>query len=272
MVYHNDNQKAGFPLLSSRNYRAAFTLAEILITLGVIGVVAALTLPSLITKYQEKQLVTSYLRVYSLLENAYRHVQAEYGTFENWSGAVITINGGDGKPDTSLSQRKNLYEYMIKPYIQVNEAFLPADWNWDGKTNCWPKSSSNLGGEPYSSNYNGELTHKPAVSLKSGECIVLAYANGDFVVDLNSKKGPNVLGKDQFVFNFDPLKPERIKPGFYQRWWTDISEYCNASKGVNSWHNGISCGFWIVRHHNMDYLHLPYEEVRAQWQKEGGDW
>ena len=93
------NQKAGFPLLSSRNYRAAFTLAEVLITLGVIGIVAALTLPSLITKYQEKQLVTSYLRVYSLLENAYRHVQAEYGTFENWSGAVITINEGDGKPD-----------------------------------------------------------------------------------------------------------------------------------------------------------------------------
>ena len=34
--------------------RAAFTLAEVLITLGIIGVVAAMTMPSLITNYQKK--------------------------------------------------------------------------------------------------------------------------------------------------------------------------------------------------------------------------
>ena len=36
----------------------AFTLAEILITLGIIGVVAAMTIPTLITNYQKKQTVT----------------------------------------------------------------------------------------------------------------------------------------------------------------------------------------------------------------------
>ena len=35
--------------------KIAFTLAEVLITLGIIGVIAAMTLPSLITNYQEKQ-------------------------------------------------------------------------------------------------------------------------------------------------------------------------------------------------------------------------
>lgn len=38
--------------------KIAFTLAEVLITLGIIGVVAAMTLPSLITNYQEKQRVS----------------------------------------------------------------------------------------------------------------------------------------------------------------------------------------------------------------------
>ena len=37
--------------------RAAFTLAEVLITLGIIGVVAAMTIPTLITSYKEKQTV-----------------------------------------------------------------------------------------------------------------------------------------------------------------------------------------------------------------------
>ena len=37
--------------------KKGFTLAEVLITLGIIGVVAALTLPSLITNYRKKQTV-----------------------------------------------------------------------------------------------------------------------------------------------------------------------------------------------------------------------
>ena len=253
------------------NKSFAFTLAEVLITLGIIGVVAAMTLPSLITKYKEKELVTSYLRVYSILENAYRRVQGEYGTFENWSGATITSNQNDGKLDSTLSDRKKLYEYMIKPYIEVNEVFLPKNSNWDniGTRNCWPEKSKYLDGTPYSSNSNGEYTVRPAVSLKSGECIVLAYNFGDFMVDLNSKKGPNVVGKDQFIFSFDVTKPERIKPGYYQRWWTDTAAYCDVSSS-NGWHAGVSCGFWILRNHNMDYLHMSYEELKKRWR--GGVW
>ena len=41
-----------------REGKCAFTLAEVLITLGIIGVVAALTLPSVINNFREKQLET----------------------------------------------------------------------------------------------------------------------------------------------------------------------------------------------------------------------
>ena len=40
------------------NRRAAFTLAEVLITLGIIGVVAALTIPTLIANYKKKQAIS----------------------------------------------------------------------------------------------------------------------------------------------------------------------------------------------------------------------
>lgn len=42
---------------SCRNNKVAFTLAEVLITLGIIGVVAAMTLPTLIANYQKRQTV-----------------------------------------------------------------------------------------------------------------------------------------------------------------------------------------------------------------------
>ena len=49
--------------------RVAFTLAEVLITLGIIGVVAALTIPSLIAKYQDKVLINQTKKAFSVFQN-----------------------------------------------------------------------------------------------------------------------------------------------------------------------------------------------------------
>ena len=49
----------------------AFTLAEVLITLGIIGVVAALTLPTLIQNHQKQVYVTQLKKAYSTINNAY---------------------------------------------------------------------------------------------------------------------------------------------------------------------------------------------------------
>lgn len=57
----------------------AFTLAEVLITLGIIGVVAAMTLPTLVNKYQEKVLLTQVKQTYSDLENAVKLYVAQNG-------------------------------------------------------------------------------------------------------------------------------------------------------------------------------------------------
>ncbi len=72
------------------------------------------------------------------------------------------------------------------------------------------------------------------------------------------------------MISFDVNKKERLKPAYYQRLWTDVPQYCDVSGTDTSWTPGTSCGFWILRHHNMDYLHLPYEEVKKKWN--GGSW
>lgn len=50
--------------------KLAFTLAEVLITLGIIGVVAALTIPSLMTKYHRMTVETKLKKFYSTMNQA----------------------------------------------------------------------------------------------------------------------------------------------------------------------------------------------------------
>ena len=66
--------------LEVKMIKKAFTLAELLITLGIIGVVAAITLPSLIVQYQDKVLATKTKRAYSLIQQAIQKNQSESGT------------------------------------------------------------------------------------------------------------------------------------------------------------------------------------------------
>ncbi|MDR1168694.1 MAG: prepilin-type N-terminal cleavage/methylation domain-containing protein, partial [Heliobacteriaceae bacterium] len=59
--------------------RFAFTLAEVLITLGIIGIIAALTMPALISDYKEKATVAKLKKVYSIFSQVMLQAQAEHG-------------------------------------------------------------------------------------------------------------------------------------------------------------------------------------------------
>ncbi len=64
--------------------RVAFTLAEVLITLGIIGVVAAMTLPTLIAKYQKKVVATHLKKFYTVMSQAIKLAEAENGDIKYW--------------------------------------------------------------------------------------------------------------------------------------------------------------------------------------------
>ena len=75
--------------------RVAFTLAEVLITLGIIGVVAALTIPALIANYKEKEIITKAKKNYSVAMQALQLAQAEYGTPNDNSTLFLSANTAD---------------------------------------------------------------------------------------------------------------------------------------------------------------------------------
>lgn len=90
--------------------KKGFTLAEVLITLGIIGVVAALTMPTLIKKYQQMVLVNRLKAAYSTINNALEFAKADYGT---------DINSWDIVCETERDCSDYFAEKYLIPYIKI---------------------------------------------------------------------------------------------------------------------------------------------------------
>ena len=89
--------------------KRAFTLAETLITLGTIGIVAALTIPSLLTKYSQERTIIQLKKTYTNLQQAVRMASEEYGDCEGW--------------DYTLEQADFINKYF-SPYIKLSPITL----------------------------------------------------------------------------------------------------------------------------------------------------
>lgn len=64
--------------------KKAFTMAEVLITLGIIGIVAAMTLPALIGNYQKKVTATRLKRSYTVIAQTIERSKVDYGDVSGW--------------------------------------------------------------------------------------------------------------------------------------------------------------------------------------------
>ena len=99
-----------FVSMTEKRQKAAFTLAEVLITLGIIGVIAAMTLPMLIADYQKKVVETKLKVFYATINNAFRMSQAEHGgVYSDW-----ILSSHDY---TFTEMREWLDEYLF-PYMK----------------------------------------------------------------------------------------------------------------------------------------------------------
>ena len=79
--------------ISRNNRKTAFTLAEVLITLSVIGIVAAMTLPTIINRANEKQWKVAYKKAYSSMTQAFLKMQANDDVLD------MTDTEGHGSPN-----------------------------------------------------------------------------------------------------------------------------------------------------------------------------
>ena len=86
--------------------RPAFTLAEVLITLGIIGIVASLTMPTLIANYKKQETISRLKKAYSIINQALKLSEAQNGEYSQWE---------DGQ---SLGADAYLQKYWL-PYFNI---------------------------------------------------------------------------------------------------------------------------------------------------------
>ena len=194
-------------LVSSK--KVAFTLAEILITLGIIGIVAAMTIPTLISNYNKKQTVTRLKQTYSILSQALSMAQAEHGDPTTWD--LSGIRGADSlDPDfpkeeliTAFSQK-----YLI-PYVKVTRNF---GYNDSRLIGYGERTAPTTGLKYVNSGYMFLLSNNVYVNVSfSGRCIEYdgdtcikrSVNNIVFLTDMNGFSQPNTVGKDLFYMQFD---------------------------------------------------------------------
>lgn len=96
----------------------AFTLAEVLITLGIIGIVAAMTLPTMIMNHRKQVTVNKVKKFYTVMSQATNSAIAEYGSMEDWQGFTTTRNG---------EEMQNWFDTYLKPYLKVIDEFVKTD-------------------------------------------------------------------------------------------------------------------------------------------------
>ncbi len=189
------------------NRRRAFTLAEVLITLGIIGVVAALTLPVLISKYKHKELETRFKKAYSVLSQATVDLPTEYGRCEVANASEIN--------DFVFNKLKKIGFGSLKMsnigYIKGFKTYTLEDTDAVIHPNCFSPSEQQKG-------YN-------YIIMPDGTTFSFCTNNtvgSSISVDTNGvNKGPNAYGHDLFFFH---IVIEDCKLTHWNRQWRSCYE------------------------------------------------
>ncbi len=230
--------------------KAAFTLAEVLITLGIIGVVAAMTLPTLTAKHQEKARIANLKKIYSQLQNAFNLAVYENGPMINWglTNSKTGILDEDGAEIIDKSSAAKFMSYITKYLKKGDDSFYNSSRevvSLDGR----------LISEAMSGNWSTINSEGNIFITSDGFILTMGWihnngATGDFWVTLPNEKQWQT-GVTRFHFTIDHKK------GFVANGQTQTSfrSQCDVkSKSIASDINGRSCTAWALQNENMEYL------------------
>ena len=218
-------------------YKYGFTLAEVLITLVIIGVVAALVISPLINTYVESSTVAKVKKGLSILGQAKKLAETQNGPIEGW-------DFGEGASAETASQFWN----YLKPHISVAK-------DCGSSQNCYKNVTMKLLNGSEWANYNTNSNYykivladgsvmwfRTGAAGDAGKCTVsnggIDKACAIFWYDVNADKSPNTLGRDIFVYivSVDGVYP-------------NLNNDCTKNS------TGWGCSSYIVKNSNMNYLH-----------------
>lgn len=216
----------------------AFTLAEVLITLGIIGIVAVMTLPGLIAAYRKKVVETKLKKVYSELSQLLLMSESENGNAYYWPWPSTHMTD----PTNSVAGKAFVKQYL-EPYLHnvlIEDGFKETLYNAAGDYH-------------YTTSY---LKYNKGYYLPSG---VLVFFTPNYTsacparVILPSDKSKLVFGKNVFTFVFlkdNDKKQVIFSPGSYQHWTCEYlgknRDYFRKSCIKQQDSSGVDSGSWCL--------------------------
>jgi prepilin-type N-terminal cleavage/methylation domain-containing protein len=219
---------------SPRNDAKAFTLTEVLITLGIIGVVAAMTIPNLFKDIEDLQFKSAWKKKFSEIAQVQKKMSSDY-SFPYSS---------QGKAYNAFQNYMNYQKFCTNPqaegcwhqpneWVNIYGTQIPSVLDLNSQRGY----ILNDGTLMFFSFYNIPASN-PAIASSGGRPIV-------GTVDLNGYKKPNKVGKDIVSFYMDAEKT--LPMGAIGTTYESDSTFCNSSGVGTSAASGISCSDDILR-------------------------
>ncbi|MBR1908946.1 type II secretion system protein [bacterium] len=229
-----------FTVHRSQFTQAAFTLAETLIVIGIIGVVAALTLPNLNHATGDKEKVTKVKKIYSSLTDAFDRAQAVYGPFDEW----FNYCPEEGCWDKFPAKRITEFMKVSKECGYDDGCFSDQPFTYEDGT------------QDDTGYLTTELKHYDAYMFILSDGTSLAfydksgYAYLRIIVDIDGpNKGKNQYGSDLFDFYVCYDEDDGARGG--------KTNYLYPSAFPDLWTDNLSDAYltaWVIENGNLDYL------------------
>ena len=206
-------------------FKFAFSLSEVLITLTVIGIIAAVTIPILWTNYKQEETCTKLKKAYSNLSNAIRLAESDFGPVSSWEFPTT-----DQRFEYSPTYLKYIKPYLntVKGYHNLNSDYYKTINNIDGIST---KTAAHW-------DYLADGTS--IATFSSGTTYFWIF------IDLNGENNPNRLGKDIFMFD---LQFKMALTFWGDHRWYELQNTDNypCKKGTNQVFAGGYCGALIAK-------------------------
>ncbi len=175
--------------------KMGFTLSEVLITLGIIGIVAMLTIPAVVKNYRNKLYAAQLKRTYGMIEDAVQSIMAdEHAT----SFSETTAGVPSAEPDGDFPEGKGAY-YFLNKYFKTIKTGCNATEN--DTNQCRASAYASPGGEVSDLILYGDY----CAQTTNGATICSIYNEGNnnttIMIDVNGPADPNIAGRDAFTFN-----------------------------------------------------------------------
>ena len=211
---------------------SAFTLAETLIVMGIVGIIAALTLPNLNQSTNNKEKVTKLQKIYSNLNDALGRAQAVYGPFDEWF-----------EKDNDDTAKVNRFASRLNDFTKLTK-----DCGITSNASCWNSTIPT-----YSNTSNGRT-----VQLADGTSLYFfkpQVTYGHIWVDVDGpNKGGNHAQLDQFLF---VVENNEIVPYGNSTNTSTARLGCLSGAKSKNYYSDNYCTKWVIDNGNMDYLKCP---------------